>query len=164
MAESSNIENLIRNTVYKASLSLDEQRWEDWLDLCHKDFYYAIKAFSPEINYDMTYLDGHLADMQNLTEMLPKHNSDHAALSRHTVVYTVDIDEAKKVATAVSSFAVYKTELDGMNSHALAGESGIFLIGKYRDKFSLESDTPLFVERIVQLDTRRLDKGSHWPI
>ncbi|MGA1696437.1 MAG: hypothetical protein ACO39V_06090 [Arenicellales bacterium] len=64
----------------------------------------------------------------------------------------------------MSSFAVYKTELDGMNSHALAGESGIFLIGKYRDKFSLESDTPLFVERIVQLDTRRLDKGTHWPI
>ncbi len=46
-----------------------------------------------------------------------------------------------------------------MNSHALAGESGIFLIGKYQDKFSLES-TPLFVERIVQLDTRRLDKGQ----
>ena len=159
-----NIAEQVRGTIYKASLCLDEARWEDWLGLCHDEFYYAIRAFSPEINVDMTYLDGKRADMVTLTEMLPKHNSDNSPLARHTVVYTVDVDEAQQTASAVSSFTVMKTELDGINSHLLAGESNVFLVGKYRDQFRIESGEPLFSERIVQLDTRRLDKGSHWPI
>tara|TARA_B100001964_G_C14192342_1_gene581689 strand:+ start:829 stop:1332 length:504 start_codon:yes stop_codon:yes gene_type:complete len=163
MTEYNATEN-VRNTIYRASLCLDEARWEDWLGLCHEDFYYAIKAFSPEINYDMTYLDGSRRDLATMTEMLPKHNSDHSPLTRHTVVYTVDVDEAEKTASAVSSFVVYQTELDGINSHVLAGGSDVFLVGKYRDQFRIDSGQPLFIERIVQLDTRRLDKGSHWPI
>ena len=154
----------IKNTIYRASLYLDESRWPEWLDLCHEDFYYAIRAFSPEINYNMTYLDGHRHDLASMTEMLPKHNSDHSPLARHTVVYTVDVDEAQATASSVSSFAVYQTQLDGINSHVLAGESNIFLVGKYRDVFKIGSGKPLFLERVVQLDTRRLDKGSHWPI
>ena len=159
-----NIAERVRGTIYQASLCLDEARWEDWLGLCHDEFYYAIRAFSPEINVDMTYLDGKRADMVTLTEMLPKHNSDNSPLARHTVVYTVDVDEAQQTASAVSSFTVMKTELDGINSHLLAGESNVFLVSKYRDQFRIESGEPLFSERIVQLDTRRLDKGSHWPI
>ncbi|MBT3640009.1 MAG: SnoaL-like domain-containing protein [Acidiferrobacteraceae bacterium] len=159
-----NITEDVKSTIYRASLYLDEGKWEDWLGLCHEDFYYAIRAFSPEINYNMTYLDGSRADMVTITEMLPKHNSDHSPLARHTVVYTVDVDEAQQTASTVSSFAVYQTQLDGINSHVLAGESNVFLVGKYRDQFRIDSGRPLFVERIVQLDTRRLDKGSHWPI
>ena len=37
----------IKNTIYRASLYLDESRWPEWLDLCHEEFYYAIRAFSP---------------------------------------------------------------------------------------------------------------------
>ncbi|MDG2237799.1 MAG: nuclear transport factor 2 family protein [Arenicellales bacterium] len=159
-----NVTEDVKSTIYRASLYLDEGKWGDWLGLCHEDFYYAIRAFSPEINYNMTYLDGSRADLATMTEMLPKHNSDHSPLSRHTVVYTVDVDEAGKTASAISSFAVHQTELDGINSHVLAGESNVFLVGKYRDQFRIDSGRPLFVERIVQLDTRRLDKGSHWPI
>ena len=154
----------IKNTIYRASLYLDESRWADWLALCHEDFYYAIRAFSPEINYDMTYLDGHRADLVSMTEMLPKHNSDHSPLARHTVVYTVDVDDIQGTASCISSFAVYQTQLDGINSHVLAGESNIFLVGKYRDIFRIGTGLPLFLERVVQLDTRRLDKGTHWPI
>jgi methanesulfonate monooxygenase small subunit len=134
------------------------------LALCHEDFYYAIRAFSPEINYDMTYLDGHRADLVSMTEMLPKHNSDHSPLARHTVVYTVDVDDIQGTASCISSFAVYQTQLDGINSHVLAGESNVFLVGKYRDIFRIGTGQPLFLERVVQLDTRRLDKGTHWPI
>ena len=83
---------------------------------------------------------------------------------RHTVVYTVDIDEKNKTAETISSFALYQTQLDGINSHVLAGETNLFMVGKYKDKFSLKDESPLFVERTVQLDTRRLDKGTHWPI
>ena len=158
------IKQLVTETIYKASLYLDECRWTDWLNLCDEKFYYAIKAFSPEINYEMTYLDGYRSDLLNLTGMLPKHNTDHSPLSRHTVAYTVDLDKNQETASAVSSVAVYQTQLDGINSHLLAGESNVFMVGKYHDKLCIKKGEPHFLERIVQLDTRRLDKGSHWPI
>ena len=101
---------------------------------------------------------------KNITEMLPKHNTDRSPLSRHTVVYIIDVDLDKGTADSVSSLAVYQTQLDGINSHVLAGESNLFMVGKYRDKFILNNGKPKFIERITQLDTRRLDKGSHWPI
>ena len=86
----------VRSTIYEASLALDECRWQDWLALCDDQFYYAIKAFSPEIHYDMTYLDASLAEMVSMCELLPKHNTDHSPLSRHTVVYRVAVDEAER--------------------------------------------------------------------
>ena len=79
----------------------------------------------------------------------------------------IDVDgkhHDKGTADSVSSLAVYQTQLDGINSHVLAGESNLFMVGKYRDKFILNNGKPKFIERITQLDTRRLDKGSHWPI
>ena len=112
----------------------------------------------------MIYLDGSREEMASMCELLPKHNTDHSPLSRHTVVYRVAVDEGGASGSAVSSFAVYRTILDGMASHVEAGSSNLFLVGKYHDRFRIENGTAKFVERIVQLDTRRLDKGSHWPI
>ena len=154
----------VRSAIYEASLALDECRWADWLGLCEDTFYYAIKAYSPEIHYDMTYLDGSRAEMVSMCDLLPKHNTDRSPLSRHTVVYRVTVDDAGTNASAVSSVAVYRTVLDGMASHVEAGSSNLFLVGKYHDRFKLENGSAKFVERIVRLDTRRLDKGSHWPI
>ena len=154
----------IRSTIYEASLALDECRWDDWLALCDDEFYYAIKAYSPEIHYDMTYLDGNRTEMVSMCELLPKHNTDHSPLSRHTVVYRVAVDEDGARASTVSSVAVYRTVLDGMASHVEAGSSNLFLVGKYHDRFKLDNGGAKFMERIVRLDTRRLDKGSHWPI
>ena len=160
----STLNDTIRSTIHEASLALDECRWDDWLALCDDEFYYAIKAFSPEIHYDMIYLDGSREEMASMCELLPKHNTDHSPLSRHTVVYRVAVDEDGASGSAVSSFAVYRTILDGMASHVEAGSSNLFLVGKYHDRFRIENGTAKFVERIVRLDTRRLDKGSHWPI
>jgi methanesulfonate monooxygenase small subunit len=54
--------------------------------------------------------------------------------------------------------------LDGINSHLDAGDSQLFVIGKYYDRFRLGKGAPVFIERTVFLDTRRLDKGSHYPV
>lgn len=154
----------VRDTIYRAALHLDAQRWEDWLELCDDNFHYAIKSFSPEINYDATYLQGSRKDMQTLIRLLPKHNTDHSPLHRHTTVYTVDVAPDGKSASAVSSFVVYQNLLDGINSHIDAGESRLFLVGKYIDKLKIEDGKARFVSREVRLENRRLDKGSHWPI
>lgn len=156
--------SLVRDTIYEATMALDDQQWEQWLDLCDDDFHYAVKAFSPEINVDMTYLQGSRKDMATMVRMLPKHNTDHSPLRRHTSVYKVEVSPDGKTANAVSSFVIYQNMLDGINSHIDAGESRLFLVGKYHDTLKLENGKAKFVKREVRLDNRRLDKGSHWPL
>jgi methanesulfonate monooxygenase small subunit len=154
----------VRDTIYQATLLLDGQKWEQWLELCDEQFEYAIKSFSPEINYDMTYLQLDRSGLANMIRLLPKHNTDHSGLTRHTSVYTVEVSEDTRSARAVSSVIVYQNMLDGINSHVDAGESRLFLVGKYLDTFKIEDGRTSFLTREVRLENRRLDKGSHWPI
>ncbi|MGD9786252.1 MAG: aromatic-ring-hydroxylating dioxygenase subunit beta [Hyphomicrobiaceae bacterium] len=156
--------SMVRDTIYQATMALDDQKWEDWLDLCDADFHYAITAFSPEINRDMIYLQGARKEMETLVRLLPKHNTDHSPLRRHTSVYKVNVSDDGSSATAVSSFVIYQNLLDGINSHIDAGESRLFVVGKYYDTFKLNGHGAKFVKREVRLDNRRLDKGSHWPL
>lgn len=154
----------VRDTIYQATILLDNQRWDDWLALCDERFEYAIKSWSPEINYDVTYLQLDHKGLANLIRLLPKHNTDHSVLTRHTSVYTVDVADDARSAKAISSVVVYQNMLDGINSHIDAGESRLFLVGKYLDTFTIENGKPSFLTREVRLENRRLDKGSHWPI
>ena len=156
------VADVVRDTIYRATLLLDDQKWEQWLDLCDDSFHYAIKSFSPEINRDMTYFQGSRKDLATMVKLLPKHNTDHSPLTRHTSLYTVDVDN--DTAKAVSSVIVYQNLLDGINSHIDAGESRLFLVGKYNDSFKIEGNRATFLSREVRIENRRLDKGSHWPI
>jgi methanesulfonate monooxygenase small subunit len=158
------VADVVRDTIYRATLLLDDQKWEQWLDLCDESFHYAIRSFSPEINRDMTYLQGSRKDLMTMVKLLPKHNTDHSPLKRHAIVYTVDVGEDGSTASAVTSFVVYQNMLDGVNSHVDAGESRLFLVGRYIDTLKLENGKAWFIKREVRLDNRRLDKGSHWPI
>lgn len=158
------IKAAVRELIYRAGLLLDGERFGEWLGLCAPEFVYRITAYSPEIGKEMTWLEHDRAGMATLIEMLPRHNTDHGLLSRHATVYSVEMDGEGDAASAVTSFACYRTMLDGINSHLDAGETRLFLIGKYHDRFRLEAGRPLFVERTVRLDTRRMDKGSHYPI
>lgn len=154
----------VKDTIYRSCLLLDDGKWGDFLDLCDQSFEYAIKAYSPEISYDMTYFSGNRQELELMTDMLPKHNTDHSPLKRHATVYTIDLDDDGKTATAVTSLVVYQNMLDGINSHLDSGENHLFLVGKYIDKLKIEGNNARLVEREVRLDTRRLDKGSHYII
>ena len=154
----------VKDTIYRACLSLDEGKWADWLALCDENFAYSIKAFSPEIRRDMMYLDGDRAAIAKMCELLPKHNSDTSPLRRHATVYAVDVAEDGKSACAVTSVVIYRNLLDGTNSHIDAGGNQLFAIAKYHDRFRLADGAARFTEREVRLDTRRLDKGSHYPL
>lgn len=163
-ANGSQVTDAVKDTIYRSCLLLDDGKWADFLDLCDEGFAYAIKSYSPEIRYDMTYFAGSRKELQVMTEMLPRHNSDHSPLKRHATVYTVDVDEGGQSATAVTSLVVYQNMLDGINSHIDAGENHLFMVGKYIDKLRIDGGHARLVEREVRLDTRRLDKGSHFII
>lgn len=155
---------LVRDTIYRSTISLDRQDWNEWLAHCDNEFQYAIRAWSPEINKDVTYLALDREGLASMIKLLPKHNTDHSPLTRHTSVYTVDVDDQAQSAKAISSVIVYQNLLDGINSHIDAGESRLFLVGKYIDTFKIENNKAKFVSREVRIENRRLDKGSHWPI
>jgi methanesulfonate monooxygenase small subunit len=154
----------VRDLIYRAALLLDAEKFKEWLALCAGDFRYRIQTYSPEIRKQMTWLQHDMKGLQTMIEMLPRHNTDHGQLSRHVSVYTVELEDGGKAAAAVSSFACYRTMLDGINSHLDSGETQLFLIGKYYDRFRIDNARPVFLDRTVFLDTRRLDKGSHYPI
>jgi methanesulfonate monooxygenase small subunit len=155
---------LVRDTIYRSTILLDQQDWNGWLAHCDDAFQYAIRSWSPEINKDMTYLALDRNGLASMVKLLPKHNTDHSPLTRHTSVYTIDVDSAAHSAKAISSVIVYQNLLDGINSHIDAGESRLFLVGKYIDTFRIENDKATFLSREVRIENRRLDKGSHWPI
>jgi methanesulfonate monooxygenase small subunit len=157
-------QSLVRDTIYRSTMMLDQQDWDGWLAQCDDEFQYAIRSWSPEINKDMTYLELDRNGLANLIKLLPKHNTDHSPLTRHTSVYTVDVDDDGQTAKAVSSVIVYQNLLDGINSHVDAGESRLFLVGKYVDTFKIENNKAKFQSRELRIENRRLDKGSHWPI
>ena len=133
---------LVRDTIYRSTILLDRQDWNEWLEHCDDNFQYAIRAWSPEINKDVTYLALDRHGLASMVKLLPKAHS----------------------AKAISSVIVYQNLLDGINSHIDAGESRLFLVGKYLDAFKIENDRAKFVSREVRIENRRLDKGSHWPI
>ena len=154
----------VKDTIYRSCLHLDDANWKDFLACCDQSFTYAIRAYSPEIRKDMTYFSGSLSDIDAMLGMLPKHNTDQSPLKRHATVYTVDVDEGGGMATAITSLVVYRNMYDSVNSHIDAGENHLFLVGKYIDRLKLSDGTAKLVEREVRLDTRRLDKGSHFLI
>ena len=154
----------VKETIYKSCLLLDDNKFKDWLELCDGDFTYAITAYSPEIRRDMTYFSGSRQDLAQMIDVLPKHNTDHSPFKRHATVYNVEVDAGGKTAQAVTSVLIYQNMLDGINSHIDSGENRLFAVGRYLDTFRLNGGAPKFVQREVRLETRRLDKGTHWPL
>lgn len=153
----------VRDLIYRAGLLLDDERFKEWLALCAPDFVYRIKVYSPEISRDMTWFERDVPGMEGTIEIMPRHNTDHGRLTRHATVYAVDL-EGDDTARAITSFVCYRTMLDGINSHLDSGETQLFAVGKYYDRISLAGAEPKFLERVVRLETRRMDKGSHYPV
>jgi methanesulfonate monooxygenase subunit beta len=151
-----NSREAVEGLIYRSCMVLDGKDFKGYLDLCDPGFRYTITAHSPEIRKDMIWLDHDKKGLETLFNNLPRHNSDHSPITRHATVYTVEIDDAGKQATAVSAFQVFRTSLDG-------GVTELFAVGKYHDIISLEGGAPKLLRRTVKLDTRMLGIGYHIP-
>ena len=112
----------------------------------------------------MIYFSHSFSELKSMTEMLPKHNTDHSPLKRHAVIYTVNLAENLTSAEAVTSVVIYQNMLDGVNSHIDSGETRLFCVGRYIDTLVISGNQAKFADREVRLENRRLDKGSHWPL
>lgn len=163
----SEIRELAAELVYESCMALNAEDWKRFLAMCDpRAFRYRITNYSPEIRREQCWMDRDFKGLQSMVELLPKHNSDHSPLTRHATVYKVASDEASGEVHATTQLAVYRTQLDGMNSHFESGRTQLFAIGRYEDRIRLASDgePTRLIARTVVLETRQIDIGSHLPL
>ena len=67
------IDYAIERLVRRSCLLLDEERFDDYLDICTSDFRYAIKTYSAEIRREMTWLSTTREQLATLFAGLPEH-------------------------------------------------------------------------------------------
>lgn len=146
----------ISELICTSCMTLDDKKFNDYLDLCDPAYHYAITAYSPEIRKEMTWLEHDKAGLQGLFANLPKHNSDQSPLSRHVSVYTVKLNDDNSEAQVVSALQVFRTTLDG-------GTTELFAVGKIHDRVALAGGVPKLLSRNVRLETRMLGFGYHIP-
>ena len=152
------VEASVCDLIYRGILKLDANDFTGWLELCAPHFHYTISAWSPEIRREVIWLDHDHEGMANLIKLLPRHNSDQAPLTRHATVYAVDLDPGTpSTARAVTSVAIYATQLDG-------GATDLWALGRYHDEIALAPDGARLARRVVKLQTRNLGIGKHWPL
>ncbi|MFZ5555673.1 MAG: nuclear transport factor 2 family protein [Pseudomonadota bacterium] len=147
----------IEELVYRSCLLMDDKDFSGFLDLCDDTFKYSIVAYSPEIRREMNFQEQDRKGMEKIFALLPKHNSDHGALSRCASVYTVDWAADADEALVTSRIQVFRTELNG-------GVTQLFCVGRLYDTVAFDSGQPKLRKRVVRLDTRMLGLGSHIPI
>jgi methanesulfonate monooxygenase subunit beta len=153
----------VQNVIYRSCLYLNDEAWKDFLALCDPSFQYRIVTFTPEIRRQQTWADRSYKNMKANFDLMPRHNTDRSKLTRQVHVYTVDYDAAAREARVVSSLTVYRTQLDGTNSYMESGETSLYAVGLYKDRVRFVDDVPKLVERVIELDTRQLDVGTHKP-
>ena len=152
----------VHELIYESCLLLNAEQWDDYLNLCDpQEFRYRITNYSPEMRKEQYWMDRDHAGLKQLVGLLPKHNSDHSQLTRHAVVYKVQ-QEGPSVLSAVTSLTLYKTQLDGVNSHFESGRTELFAVGTYLDRICVAGAVPRLLGRTVRLDTRQLGIGSHY--
>lgn len=156
----------IDDLIYASCLALNAEDWSGFLALCDSEsFHYRIVNYSPEIRREQCWMDRDLKGMKSLFDLLPKHNSDHSTLTRHATVYQVAHDANAIEATASTLVTIYRTQLDGANSHFESGQTSLFAVGKYEDRILMRAGDPLRLSsRTVRLDTRQIDIGTHYPL
>lgn len=153
-----------QGVVYKSCLLMNEEAWDEFMSLCDPDqFRYRVLNYSPEMRREQCWADRDYKSMKSCFTFMPKHNSDHAKLTRQATLYTIDFDRGKNEVKAVSALSIYKTELDGTNSHRESGKTSIYLVGTYEDVIRVDDQQAKLLSRVVRLDTRQLDIGSHKP-
>lgn len=153
--------------VYEGCMALNAEAWKTFLAMCEPTgFRYRITNYSPEIRREQCWMDRDFKGLQSIVDLLPRHNSDHSPLTRHATVYKVVQESATGEVRATTQVAIYRTQLDGCNSPFESGRTLLFAIGRYEDRIrpAAKGAPARLLERVVVLDTRQIDIGSHLPL
>lgn len=155
------IQQKARDLVCESALQLNAGDYSGFLQQCEqKAFTYSIVNFSPEIKKVQCWMKQDYTGLAKILDLLPKHNSDHARLTRQVTPYKVT-DKGEGTYEVTSQVSIYRTEWDAENSHLQSGVTSLYVIGRYVDTVRLEDGNAKLAGRVVDLDTRQVGIGSH---
>jgi len=152
----------IHRYMHSLTDALNSENWNEFLkNCCETRFNYKVVNYSPEIRKTQVWANREYGVLKKSFDLLPRHNSDRSKLTRQIIIKNVELSDNPNIAKVASSFVIYKTHLDDIDSHLLSGVTDLYAIGEYRDELSIEKDQFKLIDRVVSLDTRQLDIGSH---
>ena len=144
----------IRGLVSRAARTLDAGAYEQFLDLFTDDGRYRIEAVSAELGKPMIWMDHDRSELAALFKEYPDHVVDKA--TRLHLVTTDEVEIAGDSANALSTFAVFRTDLHGA--------SALYAVGHYEDVFVRQGQTWKLKSRKVHLETRQFTVPTPLPL
>jgi anthranilate 1,2-dioxygenase small subunit len=144
------------NARYVAAI--DDDRLEDWpkffTDPCR---YEIISAETVEqgLPLGVFFADGH-AMLNDRVQSLRRANIYESQRYRHVVSSTLILGEDRNIVRAQMNFLVVRIMLDG--------DMRLFMSGRYLDTIDTSGAAPLFAEKRVIFDNRRIDTLLALPI
>jgi len=145
---------LVRALVSRSAQLLDHGRWDEFVDLFARDGTYLLQARSDEIGKDMTWLEASRAELSTMFKEYPQHVRDKA--HRTHLVTPEDIEISPGAAKALSTFAVFRTDL--------AGQSALYAVGHYEDELVVEDGAWKLRCRKARVTTRQFTTPTPMPL
>ena len=146
----------ITDLIYRSGTLLDDERFDEWIELCAPDFCYSITAVSEEIDAKMEWMNQDRDGLRALFAGIHEHERSVGRLSRHVGMVRITDESDTGEVRVDSSVVIYHTGLDGSSS--------LYAVGRYLDRVTKNGGQPLLAEREVALQTRRFPTGSHVPL
>lgn len=135
---------------------LDQERFEEWLDLFTEDARYEATTWSPELNRDQVWLRLNKAELASLVRNVNNHIRDRATRSHLARLVELVPNGHSNRYNSTARFVLLRTDE--------AGETSVYLTGRYLDVVQVEGDVFRLAARHVRLDTRLFAIGSHVPV
>ena len=151
---SQKLRSAVEDLIHAYVQCIDDDRLEEWPDFFTEDCLYQIM---PRENADqglpiaVMYCDSR-GMLQDRVVAHRKANLFAPHLYRHLVSALRVTDQDKGMVTARSNYAVFRTALDPINY----GTTEVYSVGEYRDKIVFVDGVAKFQERIVIVDTSRI--------
>jgi 3-phenylpropionate/cinnamic acid dioxygenase small subunit len=151
MAADAAVERAVERLLARYVASIDADRLEEWPDYFTPQCRYQIitaENYEQGLPLGVFFADSQ-AMLRDRVAALRQANVYEAQRYRHLVSSTVITGEADGIVTAQSNYMVARI------MHA--GTTTLFSTGRYLDRIDLRGATPLFAEKLVVLDSRRID-------
>ena len=141
---------VIRTTAAR----LDNEDLDGWLALFAPVSRYEIKAFGPEIRAEMSWWHSDREELEQILAETKQHVRDPG--KRLHLVTPISAELSSDCATALSHFAILRTDPDG--------NSKVYVAGRYEDAFVKLGERWLYQQHTAVLDTRKLEPFTHLPL
>ncbi len=142
----------LEDVVLNVTDMLDRGEFKGWLTAyCTPEFEYSVTAHSDEIGKKMLWMSEKRDSLAALMDNVRMHEQYPGRLRRHVSALRVVATDPE--ACTEASVVFWYTDS--------TGQTKLFAVGKYIDRFALTDDKVLLASREVFLDTRRLPIGCH---